>query len=798
VGTPVTSRTQIPASGSQNSIVALSLSSDISPTSALPVQRAVAGALAYAIGVPGCCDVVDANGNVMAMSVNGASSATVNVAVLPAQIVNFAPVGGNIVAALAAAGLLNAATPTVVANVETLPSANFSYGVIHTFDLTGATMANFGAQQQSAFEAVLCATVALQPGCASISGVNDTATGMKIGVLFGTVTDTTVPNVTAAMNAALVGTTLLSNLRQLGLSQVTAITSSGMPTTYLPAVVVPGETVTVTITLGVNNVAKGSLSNAQMAAFIAAVSQITNVSASAITVTGISASAHRHRRALLGLVGTGTTPDTFVGVSVLVPASLVTAVSNALMTNDAVLLTALQNNGLPQVSALNVGGVIVTAASAPWTQPPASSTGAYAYANFALRGVSPLSNATAAILRSAVSKLTNISETCFVVDGFNQTSESIGLSVVAPCVNSTAQRFAVIATLNALMPSVVNGTNGALANLLAEGGLPQLSAVMPGTAPPPPSPPPPSPPPPSPPVRFSNSLRSCKSSTKSSDASPFLRGCGGETPQPPMPPSPPPPPTFALYTTDKYLSLRYELGIPSTTQPYFNYVDSWLPYIKERIHQLLIPSVRYSTYQQIKVSYDETIVAGVYAEYRNASAAPSQAAVRANLIAMIRRACGVEVPETNVSVVTKGTTAPAGGSTSYGYYATSTVEVSTSGNASLTSCEQKLNFSSAFGNSLTVKPQSVPTLEEVLHVTVPVFDASSVEELRANVTRVVAQWRSISSNSSFVFAAPVDARRFSSQDALFSVLLISAIVGSALIGVASFLGASNLARVRVK
>jgi hypothetical protein len=766
VGTPVTSRTQIPASGSQNSIVALTLSSDISPTSALPVQRAVAGALAYAIGVPGCCDVVDANGNVMAMSVNGASSATVNVAVLPAQIVNFAPVGGNIVAALAAAGLLNAATPTVVANVETLPSANFSYGVIHTFDLTGATMANFGAQQQSAFEAVLCATVALQPGCASISGVNDTATGMKIGVLFGTVTDATVPNVTAAMNAALIGTTLLSNLRQLGLSQVTAITSAGMPTTYLPAVVVPGETVTVTITLGVNNVAKGSLSNAQMAAFIAAVSQITNVSASAISVTGISASAHRHRRALLGLVGTGTAPDTFVGVSVLVPASLVTAVSNALMTNDAVLLTALQNNGLPQVSALNVGGVIVTAASAPWTQPPASSTGAYAYANFALRGVSPLTNATAAILRSAVSKLTNISETCFVVDGFDQTAESIGLSVVAPCVTTTAERFAVIATLNALMPSVVNGTNGALANLLALGGLPQLTAAMPGTAPPPPSPPPPSPPPPSPP--------------------------------PPMPPSPPPPPTFALYTTDKYLSLRYELGIPSTTQPYFNYVDSWLPYINERIHQLLIPEVRYSTYEQIKVSYDETIVANMYAEYKNSSTAPSQSDVRDAVIAMIRSVCGAEVPATNVSVVTKGTDVPAGSSTAYGYYATSTVEISTSGNASLTSCEQKLNFSSAFGNSITFKVQNVPTLEEVLHVTVPVFDSSRAEELRANVTRVVAQWRSINSNSSFVFDAPLENRRFTSQNALFSMLLLAAVAGSALIGVASFLGASNLARSRVK
>jgi hypothetical protein len=766
VGTPVTSRTQIPASGSQNSIVALTLSSDVSPTTALPVQRAVAGALAYAIGVPGCCDVVDANGNLMAMSVNGASSATVNVAVLPAQIVNFSPVGGNIVAALAAAGLLNAGTPTVVANVETLPSANFSYGVIHTFDLVGASLANFGAQQQGAFEAVLCATVALQPGCASISGVNDTATGMKIGVLFGTVTDTTVPNVTAAMNAALAGTTLLSNLRQLGLSQVTGITSAGVPTTFLPAVVVPGETVTVTITLGVNNVAKGSLSNAQMAAFIASVSQITNVSASAITVTGISASAHRHRRALQGLVGTGTTPDTFVGISVLVPASLVTAVSTALTTNDAVLLTALQNNGLPQVSALSVGGVIVTAASAPWTQPPASSTGAYAYANFALRGVSPLTNTTAAILRSAVSKLTNISETCFVVDGFDQTAESIGLSVVAPCVTSTAQRFAVIATLNALMPSVVNGTNGALANLLAEGGLPQLTEVVPGTAPPPPSPPPPSPPPPSPP--------------------------------PPMPPSPPPPPTFALYTTDKYMSLRYELGIPSTTQPYFNYVDSWLPYIKERIHQLLIPEVRYSTYEQIKVSYDETIVASMYAEYKNASTAPTQSDVRDELIAMIRRACGVDVPAKNVSVVTKGTAVPAGSSTAYGFYTTSTVEISTSGNASLTSCEQKLNFSSAFGNSITVKAQNLPTLEDVLRVTVPVFDSSRAEELRANVTRVVAQWRSITTNSSLVFDAPVDERRFSSQNALFSILLLVAVLASTMIGVASFMGAKNLARVRVK
>jgi hypothetical protein len=763
VGTPVTSRAQNAASGTQNSIVALTLSTDISPTTALPVQRAVEGALAYAIGVPGCCDVVDANGNTMAMSVNGASSATVNVAVLPAQIVNFAPVGGNILPSLTAAGLLNAATPTVVANVETLPSANFSYGVIHTFDLTGASLATFGAQQQGAFEAVLCATVALQPGCASISGVNDTATGLKIGVLFGTTSDAAVPNVTAAMNAALVGTTLLSNLRQLGLSQVTGITSSGAPTTFLPAVVVPGETITVTITLGVNNVAKGSLSNAQMAAFVAAVSQITNVSASAITVTGISASAHRHRRALLGLVGTGATPDTYVGVSVQVPASLVTAVSTALTTNDAVLLTALQNNGLPQVSALSVGGVIVTSASAAWNQPPPASTGAYAYANFALRGVTPLTNATAAILRTAVSKLTNISETCFVVDGFNQTSESIGLSVVAPCVNTTAQRFAVIATLNALMPSVVNGTNGALANLLAQGGLPQLTAVMPGTAPPPPSPPPPSPPPPSPP--------------------------------PPMPPSPPPPPTYALYTTNKYLSLRYELGIPSTVQPYFNYVDSWLPYIQERIHQLLIPAVKYSTYQQIKVSYDETIVVGMYAEYRNLSTAPTQTDVRSEIIALIRRACGAEVPETNVSVATKGMPAPVGATTSYGYYTTSTVEISTSGNASLTSCEQKLNFSSVFGNCISVKPQNVPTITEVLHVAVPVFDGSRVEDVRTNVTRVVAQWRSIVTNSSFVFDAPNDTRRFSSKEALFYVMLLSTIVGGSIMGIASFLGATTLARM---
>lgn len=265
-----------------------------------------------------------------------------------------------------------------------------------------------------------------------------------------------------------------------------------------------------------------------------------------------------------------------------------------------------------------------------------------------------------------------------------------------------------------------------------------------------------------------------------------------------MPPSPPPPPTFALYTTDKYLSMRYELGIPSTTQPYFNYVDSWLPYIQERIHQLLIPEVRYSTYEQIKVSYDETIVAGMYAEYRNASTAPTQSDVQGELVAMIRRACGVDVPATNVSVVTKGTAVPAGSSTAYGYYATSTVEISTSGNASLTSCEQKLNFSSAFGNSITFKVQNVPTLEEVLHVTVPVFDSSRAEELRANVTRVVAQWRSINSNSSFVFNAPLDNRRFTSQNALFSMLLLAAVAGSALIGVASFLGASNLARSRVK
>jgi hypothetical protein len=165
---------------------------------------------------------------------------------------------------------------------------------------------------------------------------------------------------------------------------------------------------------------------------------------------------------------------------------------------------------------------------------------------------------------------------------------------------------------------------------------------------------------------------------------------------------------------------------------------------------------------------------------------------------MIRRACGVDVPAKNVSVVTKGTAVPAGSSTAYGFYTTSTVEISTSGNASLTSCEQKLNFSSAFGNSITVKAQNLPTLEDVLRVTVPVFDSSRAEELRANVTRVVAQWRSITTNSSLVFDAPVDERRFSSQNALFSILLLVAVLASTMIGVASFMGAKNLARVRVK
>jgi hypothetical protein len=754
VGTPVTSQTQNAASSTQNTFVSLSLSSDMSPTTALPVQRAIVGAVANALGVPGCCDVVDTNGNLVTISVNGASSATVNDAVLPAQIVGFTSKGGNMVASLVATGFLNAANPSITTNVDTLPSQNFSYGVIHTFNLTGVKVAGFSVLQQSAFQAVLCATVSLPPGCSSISGMNDTATGMRLGVLFGTTSDALVPNVTAAMNAALIGPSLLDNLRQLGLSQITAISGSGVPTTYLPAVIVPGETTTVTITLGVNNVAKGSLSNAQMAAFIAAVSQITNTAASTITVTGISASAHR--RALLGVVGTGPTPDTYVGISIQVPSSLVAAVVTALSTNDQVLLTALQNNGLPEISGLSVGNAIVTSASSVWSQPAA----AYAYANFQLRGVTVLTNATAAILRSAVSKLTNISESCFVVDGFNQSSPTIGLSVVAPCVNTTAQRFTVIATLNALMPSTVNGSNAALANELAQGGLPQLTMVTQGAAPPPPSPPPPSPPPPSPP--------------------------------PPMPPSPPPPPGYALHQTDKYLSFRYELGAPVTFKPYFDYQDSWLPYIKERIHQLLIPAVQYSTYEQIDVTYNDAVVVQAYAEYRNSSLAPSKTSMEDAVIKLVYDACGVTLPRTNVSLSTNHSALTGSANA---LYTTTTIELETGTNTSVTSCEQKLNFSVVFGGYSTLK-QGLPTLSNVLHVVVPVFDSRKVDAIKTNVTQVVSQWRVLAAESSFAFDAPWRRFLYKSQTTLFYFLILSATVGAMLSMVASVISAQTITRAQ--
>jgi hypothetical protein len=98
------------------------------------------------------------------------------------------------------------------------------------------------------------------------------------------------------------------------------------------------------------------------------------------------------------------------------------------------------------------------------------------------------------------------------------------------------------------------------------------------------------------------------------------------------------------------------MGIPASYGPYFDFSDAWLPYIKERIHQLLIPAVQFSTYEQIRVYYDETLVTQTYAEYTNKTYAPSHIEMEDEFIATVRDKCEKRVPKTNLSLVTRDST----------------------------------------------------------------------------------------------------------------------------------------------
>ena len=802
----------------KNAFITMVFPPSVAPLSSAPVQRAVVAAMANATGVAACCSVVTANDQQLTMAVFGVSAADLDLDTHPATVIGTTSYGGTLTPALQWAGFPAATDVTVTANVPSVPEGKYDYGVLHTVTIDGLTLATFGPVAQQAFLATACLSGGFEPGCASITGLNGTATGVELGLLFGSRNETALPTIQNAVAKLTFSGKLLGDMRLQGFSAVTNVTETGAVSTYVPYAgdtgrLVPGSYM-VSATFGMNNIAVGGFGNPQSAAVLAAVSQFLSISDEFITVNGVrqtppaaiaAPSGRRRSRALAGVTGGVAVPNTFVGVTVVVTTGLTTAnsVSSMLARGDALLLQTIQNNGLPQVTSISVGSAIISQAKT-WTQPAT----AYAYATYQITNLTAITNVTHVIVASAVASVLGVSESCVYSDGENAALGLVGVAVVAPCVTNETQRFAVIAQMHALVPSYVNGSKPALATTINAGGYPQVMSVL-GSAfePPPPSPPPSPPPPP-----------------------------------PPLPPSPPPPPTFALYTTDKYMSFRYSIGASSVMENFTYYQaeltsggvslvqdwknvpeyvndTTWLSYVVERIHQQVVRSVTYSTYEQVRAytenatafvlgatyrtvaeQYNNTVrynasysvTTGPFTRYVKATVASDEdveTAVRA-----IAALCGA-IPAGNISVDLHDKLVQVTGKV---FDKRANVEVTTS-NATLLKCITSANYSSVWGpvSNTSEAYQGAPANQVVLRITVPVFAGANVTQLRANVSSITGGWREVNNEEDFAFDVFPIQRRFTSQHALMSLLFVSTVLGGTLTAVASFLGARNVARMRM-
>jgi hypothetical protein len=501
-GAPLASVAQGTANSLANTILTLSMPSGVAPLTDIPVQRAVIAAMANATGIADCCAIVEANALQMTMVVFGASSTVVNRAIKTSINVGPTVVGGTFTPALVAAGFVQVtADADIVSIIDGIAEGSYIYGAIHTITVEGLTQAQFTPLAQYVFLASVCASAGLEPGCATISGTNFTATAtgvgeIQMGLLFGTNTEAELPALIAAVSKMITTFSLVADLNVRGFSTISAITLIGAASPFLP-VIEEAESIVVSTSLGLNNMNKGFLSTAQESAVIAAVGEFVGVSDQFISVNGITATA---RRRLMGVVGSGVAPDVYIGVSINVfTAAEAQVVNNLLVRNDTLLMQTIQQNGLPQVTSIFVGLPIISQ-SKNWVQTAAP----YAYATFQIVGLntSDISNATQTIFESAVAATLNLNPACVFSDNFNAAQALLGVVVSEPCVNTAADRISMISLLHALAPSYVGGAKPALATALAVGGLPQVTAVLNSIY----EPPPPSPPP-SPPVSFSHSLR---------------------------------------------------------------------------------------------------------------------------------------------------------------------------------------------------------------------------------------------------------------------------------------------------
>jgi hypothetical protein len=800
-----------------NAFITMVFPPSVAPLSSVPVQRAVVAAMANATGVPACCSVLNANGQQLTMAVFGVSPADLDLDTRPATVIGTTSYGGTFTPALQWAGFPAATDVTVTANVPSVPEGTYDYGVIHTITIDGLTLATFGPVAQQAFLATACLSGGFEPGCASITGLNGNAAGVELGLLFGSQNETALPAIQTAVAKLTSGGKLLADMRLQGFSAITNVTEAGAVSTYVPYAdgagrLVP-ESYMVSATLGLNNIGLGGFGEPQSAAVLAGLSQFLSISNEFITVNGArqttpsapSPAGRRRGRALHGLTGTGTAPNTFVGVTVIVTTGLAAAnnVSAMLTRDDSLLLETFQNNGLPQVTSMSVGEALISGAKV-WVQPAT----AYAYATYQIANLTDITNVTQVIVASAVASALGVNESCVYSDGENAALGLVGVTVAAPCVTTEAQRFAVIAQMHALVPSFVNGSKPALATAINAGGYPQVMSVLGSVYEPPPPSPPPSPPP----------------------------------PPPPLPPSPPPPPVFALYTTDKYMSFRYSIGASSVLDNFTYYQaeltsggvslvqdwknvpeyvndTTWLSYVVERIHQQVVRSVTYSTYEQVRAytenatafvlgatyrtvaeQYNNTVrynasysvTTGPFTRYVKATAA-SDEDVETTVRAIAAR-CGA-IPVGNISVDLHDKLVQVTGKV---FDKKANVEVTTS-NATLLKCITSANYSSVWGpvSNTSEAYQGAPANQVVLRITVPVFAGANVTQLRANVSSITGGWREVIDEEFLVFDVLPIQRRFTSQHALVSLLLVSTVVGGTLTAVASFVGARNVARVRM-
>jgi osmotically-inducible protein OsmY len=800
----------------KNAFITMVFPPSVAPLSSVPVQRAVVAAMANATGVPTCCSVLSVNGQQLTMAVFGVSAADLDLDTHPATVIGTTPYGGTFTPALQWAGFPTATDVTVTANVPSIPEGRYSYGVLHTINVDGVTLATFGSMAQQAFLATACLSGGFEPGCASITGLNGTETGVELGLLFGSRNESALPTIQTAVTKLTASGKLLGDLRLQGFSAITNVTETGVVGTYLPYVGDAGRLVSgsymVSSTLGLNNIAIGGFGKPQSAAVLSAVSEFLSISDEFITVNGVrqtppapTPGGRRRGRALTGVTGSGTAPNTFVGVTVVVTTGLPAAnnVSSMLARDDLLLLQMIQNNGLPQVASLSVGAALISQAKT-WTQPAAP----YAYATYQIANLTEITNVTHVIVSSAVASALGVNESCVYSDGENAALGLVGVTVVAPCVTNETQRFAVIAQMHALVPSYVNGSKPALATAINAGGYPQVLSVLGSVYEPPPPSPPPSPPP----------------------------------PPPPLPPSPPPPPAYALHTTDKYLSFRYSIGGSSVLTNFTYYQaevtsggislvedwknvpeylndTTWLSYVVERIHQQVVRSVTYSTYEQVDtytenatafvlgatyrtyteqynntVRYNSTysVTTGPFTRYVKATAA-SDADVEAGVRSIAAR-CG-DIPAGNISVDLHDKLVQVTGKV---FDKKANVEVTTS-NATLLKCITSANYSSVWGPATNTSEayQGLPASQVVLRITIPVFPGANVTQLRANISSITSGWREINNEEDLSFDMFPIRRRNTSQQALLSLLLVSTVLGGTLTAVASFVAARSLAHMRV-